>query len=100
MLRCHGERLRIGADNFTIIGVIEDFHFKPIQAEIGPLIIILPTPYRSRFMFMRIHSDAISQTLKHIEGALKKISPDFPFEFIFWMKTSIDCKRQNSGQGL
>jgi putative ABC transport system permease protein len=78
-----GQRLTTGTDNFTIIGVIEDFHFKPMQAEIGPLIIILPSTYRSQFMFVRINSDAISQTLKQIEGALKKISPDFPFEYHF-----------------
>jgi putative ABC transport system permease protein len=78
-----GQRLTVGTENLTIIGVIEDFHFKPMQAEVGPLVIILPAPYRSQFMFMRIDSNAIPETLERIEGTLKKVRSDFPFEYHF-----------------
>jgi len=78
-----GERLTHGDDNFIIAGVIKDFHFKPLWEEIGPLIILLPLPRRVNFMFVRINSINMPQTIGYIESVFNKFSPESPFEYRF-----------------
>jgi putative ABC transport system permease protein len=78
-----GERLIHGDDNFTIAGVIKDFHFKPLWEEIGPLIILLPLPRRVNFMFVRINSMNMPQTIGYIESVFNKFSPESLFELRF-----------------
>ncbi len=64
-----------------IIGVVKDFHFKSLHAEIEPL--VLRMAGNPEFSFIRIKSERIAETIKDIERSYKKFNPDNPFEFSF-----------------
>jgi len=82
-----GMRLSQGSLNMRIIGVVEDFHFTPVDREIGPIMIYCDPSYRAfqayRFMFLRLDPANVPATLASIERAVRARNPGYPFEYRF-----------------
>jgi ABC-type antimicrobial peptide transport system permease subunit len=85
-----GARLSNYGYDYTVIGVIKDFNFKPLHREIEPMILFhktnkhLTLPNRYNYMFVRIRPDDVPRTLAHIEDVYKEFNPDFPFTYYFF----------------
>ena len=77
-----GKRLSIQDNNFNIIGVVKNYHFRSLRQKIDPLILIY-NPGNSRALFARLRSDNIPQTIGYIENLWKKFAPGFPFNYRF-----------------
>jgi len=77
-----GKRLSLQDENFKIIGVVKNYHFRSLQQEIEPLILVYYASY-CRVLFARLKSDQISQTIGYIENAWKKFAPGYPFNYRF-----------------
>ncbi len=77
-----GKRLTFDSTNFTIVGVVKDFHFKPIQTAIEPLIMFL-APNRYYAMLMRIKPENLTETIDFVEKTYKRFDADAPFNFNF-----------------
>jgi predicted permease len=75
-----GEILR-----FTIMGIVKDFHYTPLDREIGPIILFYKKSWWTKFRYfsLKIDSTEISRTLADIQGIVKKYNPSFPFEYQF-----------------
>ena len=69
-------------DEANIGGLVKDFHFKPVQTRIEPMVIAL-MPQQTYFMFIRLFPEDISTTLAFIENSWKTIIPDYPFDYGF-----------------
>jgi predicted permease len=83
-----GMRLSSGALSLRIIGVVEDFHFTPVDREIGPVMIYNDPSYRAfqayRFMFLRLEPGNIGATLAAVERTVRARNPGYPFEVRFF----------------
>jgi len=83
-----GMRLSSGALSLRIIGVVEDFHFTPVNREIGPVMIYNDPSYRAfqayRFMFLRLEPGNIGATLAAVEKTIRARNPGYPFEARFF----------------
>ncbi|MGD8536202.1 MAG: ABC transporter permease [Candidatus Aminicenantes bacterium] len=77
-----GKRLSIQDENFKIIGVVKNYHFRSLQQEIDPLI-LLYYPQRCRVLFARLKSEQIPQTIGYIENVFKRFAPSYPFNYYF-----------------
>ncbi|MCD4693294.1 MAG: ABC transporter permease [Calditrichales bacterium] len=78
------QKLYKGDESYNILGVIKNFHFKPVYANIGPIILFYgPDRHSFRYLFMRVNSDELNKTIAFLKKTVKKINPDFPFEFFF-----------------
>ncbi len=77
-----GKWLNWGGTRFTIIGVVDDFHFLPLNYEISPLIIVNAPKYCNLLM-AKLNSSNIEQTLNQMQTTWEKINPGFPFEYKF-----------------
>jgi putative ABC transport system permease protein len=79
-----GQKLYVQAKPYTIVGIIQDFHFLPKVFEIKPLI-LLPATKGSNWVFIRVKADADNQqaatAIKGIETVFRELYPDFPFEY-------------------
>ena len=73
-----------GMRDYTIIGVVKDFHFRPLHDEIDPLVMFI-APEKFNFFCIRIRSDItdLPGTLGYIESVWNKFTPDFPFKYNF-----------------
>jgi ABC-type antimicrobial peptide transport system permease subunit len=75
-----GEILR-----FTIMGIVKDFHYTPLNREIGPIILFYKKSWWTKFRYfsLKIDTREISRTLAGVQGIVKKYNPAFPFEYRF-----------------
>ncbi len=74
-----------GGENYRIIGVVKDFHFKSLHSKISPMAIIL-TRYQTMVdrIVARIQPDNTKETLAYIEKAWKEYGPGGAFKYKFY----------------
>ena len=70
------------ADRITIIGVLKDFNFLPLNNEIEPLSIHYSETNYS-FMLVKLNGQNTKQAIEHIESVWNQFLPTFPFEYRF-----------------
>ncbi len=75
-------RLSVDKDDFTIVGVVEDFHFQSLREEVEPLFMIMNRKGIYNLL-VRIRSGEVAAAVSHIEETWKRVIPAFPFEFGF-----------------
>jgi putative ABC transport system permease protein len=67
----------------TVIGVVRDFHFRPLNEQIGSELFALGQ--LSGFVQFNIRVSPVNtpQTLAYIETTFKKLAPYYPFDYTF-----------------
>jgi len=66
----------------TIIGVVKDFHFRPLREKINPMVLVI-APGWFTDIYIRIKSENVPETLGFLEKTLKELAPDYPLEYTF-----------------
>jgi putative ABC transport system permease protein len=69
--------------NFTIIGIVKDFHFESLHQKIKPLNIQFTSKVQS-IISVRITADNIHDTIDFIQGKWQQILPEQPFDYTFF----------------
>jgi putative ABC transport system permease protein len=77
-----GQILERGNTKFRIIGVTEDFNFKPLFSKIEPLAMYCYSENHN-YIFIKISAGNIKQTIRKIEEIHNKFNSEFPFEYHF-----------------
>lgn len=68
-------------ENFTVIGVVENFHFESLRNTIAPMVIFLGND--NELISFRINTGNISGTIDLLKDKWKKFLPNQPFEYSF-----------------
>jgi putative ABC transport system permease protein len=68
--------------NGTIIGVVKDFHFQPLQVRMQPLMMTL-APEEYGYAMMRIAAHDLASTLDDIKRIWTGFAPEWPFDYLF-----------------
>ena len=68
---------------FTIIGVVKNFHFKDLHENIEPFAFRMYNDADFNYLVARSKGDNIKQSLAGLEGTWKKLNPNEPFEYSF-----------------
>ncbi|MEI9918467.1 MAG: ABC transporter permease [Bacteroidota bacterium] len=76
-----GTRITVWGRERTIIGVVKDFNFKPVQESIGPMFLNRNT--WGGYAIIRTLPGETESTIKVLEGICKEMNPDYPFEYHF-----------------
>jgi putative ABC transport system permease protein len=77
-----GSTLEMWSRKLTILGVTEDFNFKPLSQKVEPLVMVC-SPNYSQYIMCRISSGDIQKTVKRIEKLHEGIDGNYPFEYHF-----------------
>lgn len=77
-----GTPLEFGLTKGKVIGVVQDFNFKPIQTKIEPLALMLLS-WPGTAVVVRTSPGQTEATIKAMEGISKKLNPAFPFAYNF-----------------
>jgi len=78
-----GKQLTLMGNTGSIIGIVKDYHFKPLNLSLEPLVLRLYDPQWLRFIYVRIKPEKISEVLKYTENQWKQFFPGVPFQFVF-----------------
>jgi putative ABC transport system permease protein len=75
-----GKTIREHGQPRTIIGVLKNFHFKPLDLKIEPLVMDQDP---GSYMVIRVNPGNIKTTLAALEESYSEIVPEIPFEYGF-----------------
>lgn len=78
-----GRRFQTQGREWTVIGVIKDFHFQSLHWEIAPLVFLFHEGRGIDYFSIKVRPSNIPSTLGFIEENWIKISPEFPFQYAF-----------------
>jgi ABC-type antimicrobial peptide transport system permease subunit len=77
-----GKRMSLGNLQGTIIGIVKDFHFRPLYNAIEPLVLLM-NPGMLNQIAVKIGSGNIRATLDYIRTNILSFVPDYPYEAYF-----------------
>jgi len=72
--------------DFTVIGVIKDYHYESLHQEIRPMALFLSGGYYKNvesYISVHLNTENISETVKYIEDTWKNLAHYMPFEYSF-----------------
>jgi putative ABC transport system permease protein len=75
-----GKRITNGA-TFTVVGVVQDFHFETMHDQIGPLVLHLGIS--PSIVTVKVNSTNMKATLQAITATWKSFSPNQPIRYTF-----------------
>ena len=80
-----GQRLKFWGKDGTIIGVVKNYHHVSLHREIMPHVFTVnPRSYRAlKYVFIKIASENIPDTLGYIKETSESYAPDYPYEYSF-----------------
>jgi ABC-type antimicrobial peptide transport system permease subunit len=76
-----GTKIKIWGRERTIIGVVKDFNFKPVQEAIGPMFLNRNT--WGGYAMIRTLPGETEATIEALEKICKEMNPSYPFEYHF-----------------
>jgi len=82
-----------------ILGVVQDFHYRSLHAEIGPLVMqVLPRTFD--YLLVKVSTDDLPGTLAFLENQWTTLGPDRPFEYVFLENTFGQLYRAEEQAGM
>ena len=79
-----GKILHHPEGTYTVLGVVEDFHFTPVYREIGALMMFFRPEDRKRGVLLaKIEAEQVGEAVAHLEEVWRQHAPDTPFELSF-----------------
>ncbi|MGD8538717.1 MAG: ABC transporter permease [Candidatus Aminicenantes bacterium] len=80
-----GKQFDLWGHQCQIIGVVKNFHFRPVHQHIEPLMIWIGSDAFKRQILVRLHPHVsnLQSTLAHIKNTWQTYAHGFPFEFHF-----------------
>jgi predicted permease len=76
-----GTKIKVWGTERTIIGVVKDFNFKPVQESIGPMFLNRNT--WGGYAIIRTLPGETENTIKVLEQICKEMNPSYPFNYSF-----------------
>ncbi len=76
-------------EKYTVIGVVKDHHFEPLNAEIKPQLFTMKPGNLYGKVFIKIKPGTETASLKHVEKTYKKLFPINPYEYTFMDEENI-----------
>ena len=70
-------------EKYTVIGVVKDYHFQPLNQEIGPQLFTMKAGNQYGKAFIKIKQHTATASLKHIQASFKKLFPLNPYNYGF-----------------
>lgn len=77
-----GEAFVADADTGTVVGVVKDFNFASLHSAVEPLVIQY-NPYRANYLMVKVKGDALTETIRFLEGQVHHLSPSSKFTYSF-----------------
>ncbi|MEB2784427.1 ABC transporter permease [Algoriphagus persicinus] len=76
------EFFRMWEEEYSITGLVKDFHFESFRQNVAPAIILLE-PDNTWQGFIKVDPTNMEETITYIENVAKNLNPEFPFDYSF-----------------
>jgi putative ABC transport system permease protein len=68
---------------YTVIGVLKDYHYQPLNQEIGPQLFTMKKDNSYGMVYIKIKSNTAAASLQTIQKTFKQIFPISPYNYTF-----------------
>ena len=85
-------------ETFTVIGVVQDFHYSTMRQKIMPMVIALHGNISA--LSLRVQPDQVPSALAALEAQWKQFVPDLPFEYSFLDERFNDMYKSEAKLGI
>ncbi len=77
-----GKRMSMGNLQGTVIGIVKNFHFRPLYNAVEPLVLLM-NPGMLNQIAVKIGPGNVRRTLDHVRTQILSFVPDYPYEAHF-----------------
>ena len=92
-----GQNIKINNNNFTLIGVVEDFYNQPFTEPVKPVLFRLSDKENFRYLCIRVQANKVIQTAAFLEKSWKQLFPDKLYEGFYQDEIWAGFFRVNTG---
>lgn len=79
-----GQVLDFWGSKWTVIGMVEDYHFESVHVAIPPLILGLGSDHSAfHTAHLKLRSDQMAGTMRTLEQTWQRLAAEYPFEYSF-----------------
>ena len=79
-----GKNLHVMGQDWTVIGIVKDFHYQSLHWRIAPLVFVFYDGRGMDYFSIKVNPENIPRTLAFIEKKWKTFSPEFPCQIVFF----------------
>ncbi len=94
-----GQQFRLDSLQYSVIGVVQDFHYNNFWNVIKPMMFRLAPKEEYRYLTMEVRAGKAAQTYAHMEQAWKKLFPNDAYRGFFQDDTFQDYFENAQGHG-
>lgn len=76
-----GQKISLYGREGTIVGVLENFNFRPVHTSIEPMILLMNPGYGT--LVVRIEPHALKTSISYLEDICRTLNPEYPFTYAF-----------------
>jgi len=91
-----GQSIELDSTKFTVIGVVEDFHYQGFFNKLGPVILRLTDEDKFNYLAIQTAGANVNDTHQRIKSAWASIAPDEPYEGFVQDDVFADFNRDNN----
>lgn len=77
-----GQTMLRGERQYTVIGVVEDYHFQPLFVRMLPMMLLL-APEDAAFLLAKVRTPDLAGTLEQMQAVWTEVAPEWPFVHSF-----------------
>jgi len=92
-----GQQVTLDSTAYTIVGVVEDFHYADFRRRIEPALFRLRQPQDFRFVVVQAAAGKMMQTSEDVQQVWKTLLPDFSDNAVFQDEVFARINRDNDG---
>ncbi len=92
-----GQNVKINNNNFTLIGVVEDFYNQPFTEPVKPVLFHLCDKENFRYLSIRVRADKVIEAAVFLEKSWKQLFPDKLYEGFYQDEIWAGFFRTNTG---
>ncbi|MFQ5649163.1 MAG: ABC transporter permease [bacterium] len=93
-----GKHLICEGESYTVIGLVEDFHFESFDTRIQPAVLELCRRQEFEFVAVRAKAGAVASVAAYLERTWKQLIPDAPYLGFFQESIFAGFFRQNQAR--
>lgn len=85
-----GKRLSVFRKEGRIIGVVKNYHFQPLHEPIRPFVIGANPNWDKNWMFIKLKSVNLTETMAYVKNACKKFDADYSYINFHFLDNALD----------
>jgi putative ABC transport system permease protein len=78
-----GRKLSHQGSDYVVLGVVKDFHFKPVSETVGPLVIYFEPERTNWKLFAKIDPQHTKEALDYLAAVWSDLGAGYPFDYHF-----------------